>query len=126
MSTEQAIAKTIYNEARGEGKIGMDAVGSTIVNRKAMNRSYLGGSDYQEICKKGYLGYNGANPNPKHKDDISAWNHSQQVAKQIVQGTFKDTMNGATHFNTNPNAWKGNAKMEDKGQVGHHHFWKEK
>jgi len=35
-------------------------------------------------------------------------------------------MNGATHFNTNANAWKDNAKMVDKGQVGRHHFWKEK
>lgn len=38
-----AIAKTIYNEARGEGLEGMDAVASTIVNRHALNRSYMGG-----------------------------------------------------------------------------------
>jgi spore germination cell wall hydrolase CwlJ-like protein len=42
-SVESALAKTIYNESRGEGKEGMDAIASTIKNRYEVNRPSLGG-----------------------------------------------------------------------------------
>jgi spore germination cell wall hydrolase CwlJ-like protein len=38
---QKDIAKTIYNEARGQGEKGMNAVGSTMVNRANLNREYL-------------------------------------------------------------------------------------
>jgi spore germination cell wall hydrolase CwlJ-like protein len=51
-SEQYAIAKTIYNEARGEGDDGMAAVASTILNRKKLNRGYLGGSTLFGIVSK--------------------------------------------------------------------------
>jgi hypothetical protein len=48
-SEQYKIAKTIYNEARGEGYEGMAAVASTILNRKKLNRSYWGGSKLVDI-----------------------------------------------------------------------------
>jgi spore germination cell wall hydrolase CwlJ-like protein len=76
ISSEQyAIAKTIYNEARGEGDEGMAAVASTILNRKKLNRSYWGGSTFLGVVSKKYAyeGYTKADPNPVSDGDKKAW-----------------------------------------------------
>jgi len=123
------IAKTIYNEARGEGKIGMEAVASTINNRYNMDRSYMGGQDYNSICNKGYEGARGSNPNPTNKYDQESYNYSKQLAEQVVNKSLKDTTGGATHFDASRDSFK---KFEDKGgmkyteQIGKHYFFKEK
>ena len=71
------IAKVIYNEARGEGKVGMAAVASTILNRQKLNRGYLGGSNLNSIVTKPsqYEGFYGPDPNPVAQADKNAWEY---------------------------------------------------
>ena len=124
------IAKTIYNEARGEGLVGMDLVASTIVNRQKLNRSYLGGNNLMEIIRKGYDGFNMENPDENHMsgEDINAWQYCKNLASQIADGKFQDIANGATHFHTRRN---GFANIEGPNLVYlfrflNHYFFQEK
>ncbi|PRP82598.1 cell wall hydrolase family protein [Planoprotostelium fungivorum] len=103
-ATEKDIAKTIYNEARGEGLVGMAAVGSTIQNRYHLNRSYMGGH-------------------------ATALSQANQIAKDIIEGKHKDTTNGATHFATSRNMFSNlerPGKFEFNQQIGKHYFFNEK
>jgi hypothetical protein len=105
------VSKTIYNEARGEGKEGMNLVADTIRNREQANKSYLGGSDLEKICNKGYEGARGKDPNPIHPGDKVAFEHSRQLAEKLINGNYQAGTN-YTHFASSRNSFK---KMEDKG-----------
>ena len=124
-----AIAKTIYNEARGEGKEGMQAVAATIQNRYDLNRSYMGNKDYNEICSKGYEGYIKPDPNPKSSADIKAYDYCKELAKDVLSHKVVDTTDGSTHFDKNPNSFQeyiSEGKMIHTKDIGHHHFHREK
>ena len=79
------VSKTIYNEARGEGKEGMNLVADTIRNREQANKSYLGGSDLEKICNKGYEGARGKDPNPIHPGDRAGREFRSLIKQQIKQ-----------------------------------------
>jgi spore germination cell wall hydrolase CwlJ-like protein len=124
------ISQTIYNEARGEGNEGMKAVASTIKNRYDMNRSYLGGQNYTNICTSGYEGGKGSEPDPSKMAtaDKKAWEYSQNLADQIISGEFTDTTGGATHFDKSADSFNNlpnPEKMNYMFQLGNHHFFQE-
>jgi hypothetical protein len=99
------VSKTIYNEARGEGNKGMDAVGDTINNRIDANKSYTGGSDPTKVCEKGYDGFKGNDPNPSNPADQSAYDHSKGVAESIVNKEHKSEID-STHFDASRDSFK--------------------
>ncbi|OMJ86847.1 hypothetical protein SteCoe_11556 [Stentor coeruleus] len=119
------LTRTIYNEARGEGEVGMRAVASTIYNRSKLNRGYLGGKDFNEICRKGYDGYK-IDANPTHPGDIRAWHIAEEIANEMRSENFHPT-NNYTHFATTRNAfvrYEG-PNFEYKEQIGNHYFFRE-
>ena len=100
---EFLIAKTIYNEAAGEGEAVMSLIASTIVNRQKMNRSYFGGQDLMKIISK----YNEFDPEISQeflgeaimiKVDPKGWELSKFFANKIIKKEFLDVAGGATHF----------------------------
>ena len=124
------IAKTIYNQARGEGQAGMDLVASTIVNRRKLNRYYLGGDDLMQIISRGYNGFSMENPdkNQMSEEDINAWQYCKNLASQIDAREFQDNAGGATHFHQRRN---GFANIEGRNLIylfkyGHYYFFQEK
>lgn len=120
------LARTIYNEARGEGRVGMDSVASTIQNRAKMDRSYMGGNNYDTICQKGYDGYK-APLNINGPADKAAFNYAQQLANNMRSGNFK-VNHDYTHFDTSRNSFKKyeGPNLVYQGQQGNHYFWKER
>ena len=130
MSDDQdiaAIAKTIYNEARGEGEEGIQAVAATIQNRHDLNRLYMGNKDYTKICSIAYEGYQKPDPNPKTSGDVKVYDYCKELAKDVLNNKVVDNTQGSTHFDKNPNSFK---KYGDKiihiKEIGHHHFFREK
>jgi spore germination cell wall hydrolase CwlJ-like protein len=128
-SDEYIIAKTIYNEARGEGDGGMICVGATMINRYNLDRSYMGGQDWEDICKKGYDGAKGADPNPKKdSDQAKIWKKCLETfAPNVIAFNIVDTTGGSTHFHTDRDGFK---HLEKKTfvyvkKIGSHYFFKE-
>jgi hypothetical protein len=103
---EFLIAKTIYNEAAGEGEAVMSLIASTIVNRQRLNRPYFGGKDLMKIINK----YNAFDPEVSDKflddvimneEDPKGWEYSKFFASKIIKEEYLDVAGGATHFSDN-------------------------
>ena len=120
------LQKTIYNEARGEGEIGMRAVASTIKNRASMNRNYLGGSDLDSICSQGDDGAK-KGANPVSPEDRNAWEIAGRIAEEMRSGHFQPT-NNYTHFATSRDSFRRmeGPKFTYERQIGNHHFFRER
>lgn len=85
-----ALATVIYNEARGNGRDAMVAVGHTLRNRMLRN----GVSTVQEV----WGGYDRRAATPELPGDIAAYALAKEVAEGIIRGTIADPTNGATHY----------------------------
>lgn len=126
------LARTIWGEARGEGKEGMDAVASVILNRVQVAKEkggYWWGNTIIQVCQKPYQFscWNKQDPNFKK---LTAVNESDvnfatalRVARRAVLGFVKDGTYGATHyhrFNILPDWAKG---QKPTTRIGHHIFY---
>lgn len=131
-----AIARTIYAEAAGEGQKGQDAVASVIWNRaggKSANMIAVISKAKQFSCWNDYLGgwvdekYKYKIPtsvftNPKSKE---AWDYCVLLAAKLVSEEFTSTignrnsyMNKATADKSNVDSWGKSLDMK----IGKHHF----
>ena len=125
---ESIIAKTIYNEARGEGYEGMQAVAATIQNRYKLNRGYMGNRDFYQICVKAYEGAIGCDPSPAGPEDEIALEYCKELAAAVKNLTVPDNTGGCTHFATTRNAfdrYSVDGKMVYKMKLGNHYFFQE-
>lgn len=132
-----AVARTIYAEAKGEGADGQAAVASVIWNRaggRAESLVPVISKKKQFSCWKGYSGgwkdadYKLKVPSLKELSNTkskAAWENCLKLATQLFNGTFKSTignrnsyMNKATADKSNVDSW---GKKLDK-KVGRHHF----
>lgn len=90
------LAEAIYYEARGEDLKGQIAVGWVIVNR---SKSKYFPDTISEVvtqaCQFSYRCDGSLNLGFKEKE---AYEQSQQIAKGIILGIFKDPTNGADHY----------------------------
>jgi spore germination cell wall hydrolase CwlJ-like protein len=115
LTTIEILARTIYAEAEGEPYEGKHAVASVIYNRS--------NGDVNQMVnvvksRKQFSCWNSGCPTPgKGK----AWEDSLKIAKELINGTFKPTVNYTHYYNpskANPN-W-GNVK--DYKMIGRHKF----
>jgi len=127
------LARTIWGEARGEGKEGMEAVASVILNRiefaKQQTR-YWWGNHIIQVCQKPYQFscWNKQDPNFKKllavdKDDMH-FGTALRVSRRAVLGFIKDRTSGATHYHTIdilPYWAKG---QKPTTRIGHHVFYR--
>lgn len=102
------LARTIWGEARSEGKTGMEAVANVVLNRvevaKANGGKYWWGTDIITVCQKPYQFscWNRSDPNYKRliavtEKDIH-FATCLRIARRAVIGRLIDHTNRATHY----------------------------
>lgn len=125
---KDAIVRTLYNEARGEGEEGLRAAASTLYNRYRLNKEQFGKKKWKKICKKGYDGYHGETPSPNNPYDLRAYEKCIEIADELLDGSFSDTTKGCTHFANFREHFEDIEKdghFEFKVQIRNHYFFKE-
>ena len=87
----KVLAQTIWGEARGEGKEGMEAVASVIVNRVDYppKGKIWWGHTIEEVCKKPnqFECWNQGNPNRKLMESVTEKNPQFRMAVGIAKRT---------------------------------------
>lgn len=127
------MARTLWGEARGEGKLGMECVAMVILNRVRVaddKGGFWWGRDVFGVCQKPYQFscWNKDDPNrPKllavTKADIG-FTLALSIAERAMNGRLNDITMGATHYHT-----RGIKPFWSKGQspcalIGAHVFYR--
>lgn len=125
------IAKTLFNEARSEGKNGIDAVASVILNRGESNSQ-----NYPGVClrKKQFSCWNNIKVNPstykvtipisvaKSKKEAEMWEYCQLIAGKLLKGDFTSTIDDRNSYHTTSVSPSWSNKMENRLTIGKHIF----
>lgn len=99
-----ALARTMWGEARGLGRDGMTAVGWVVQNRAT--RPSWWGRDIVEVCEATaqFSCWSPADPNHAKLLAVTAADPvfvmALQIAGSIIAGTTPDPTKGATHYHT--------------------------
>lgn len=124
------IARTIYNEARGDGRDGMQGVAEVIFNR--IGHPGFGNSPdaHAVVTKPGqFLGLGKTAPNPGNQSERELWVYAEQLAKTVYENKTSpgNLTQGAHSFHqsSSPNGlasppWKAVFTVK----IGHHYFFK--
>lgn len=127
------LARTLWGEARGEGKEGMRAVANVILNRLEIAQkrgSFWWGNNIIQICQKPYQFscWNRSDPNFRRLNMVERSNASFEdafsIAKAAISGELKDITSGATHYHAisiEPYWAKGKSPCTT---LGNHFFYK--
>lgn len=127
------LARTIWGEARGEGKAGMEAVAMVICNRAAVARTrggYWWGNSVIEVCLKPYQFSCWNRNDPNHQKLLSitrddpVFETARRIAHRVLLGFIKDGTKGATHYHARsimPSWAKG---QQPCAVIGRHVFYK--
>lgn len=108
------LARTLYGEARSEGKIGMRAVANTVLNRAMIADHYMdlhrephplyGDGSVASACLVPwqYSCWNQNDPNreiiEKVTTDDLAFNDALSIANAVITGVLDDITSGSTHY----------------------------
>lgn len=115
-----AIAKTLYHEARGEGEVGIRAVASVIMNRASKSGKVTAEACAKEVKRKYQFScWNNKFELPAGKG--KSWDTCVKIAKEIEAGSFKKTHSFTHYFafkNCNPKWAKGKKAIV----IGNHKF----
>lgn len=133
------LARTLWGEARGEGRGGMIAVGFTIRNRVEMDLGNDGkpdwwGEGYEGVCKAPYQFscWNKNDPNFPYLSGqrpipAAQFVEARECAVAVIDGRAADPTGAATHYYSTsmpkPPAWAGRAKRTCK--IGRHIFFRD-
>ncbi len=127
------LTRTLWGEARGEGRAGMEAVACVILNRVRIAEKkggYWWGGSIIEVCQKPYQFscWNKDNPNYRKllaADEDDPWFVAAEgVASMALAGNMPDITNGATHYHA-VGATPGWAYREKPvAVIGRHIFYK--
>lgn len=123
-----AIAKTVWGEARGESAAGQMAVVHVILNRTKTGRW---GERPNTVCTapKQFSCWNANDPNSRVLSGLDFTRESYAETVKLVlsclSGKYADPTNGATHY-FNPEvadpSWAKEAEL--CGIIGRHHFYR--
>lgn len=125
-----AMARTAWGEARGEGKAGMQAVINVIMNR--VKKGGWWGATPKEVCTKPaqFSVWNKSDPNYAPMLAVTESDSNFALAKQLAvmayNGMLPDITNGATNYlalkslSTVP-SWTN--KMKQVASIGNHTFY---
>lgn len=129
MGDIETLARTIWGEARGEGKDGMTAVASVIMNR--VHRGGWFGKTVSSVCKMPwqFSCWNANDPNCQKMLDITdidkQYAQALVIAQKAVDGQLPDSTGGATHYHEYKINPKWAKKLKKTTQIGNHIFYKE-
>lgn len=102
LTVRDLLARVLWGEARGEGRIGMQAVASVIVNRAHNSRWW--GRDLQSVCTKPWQFSCLLPTDPNLPKLLSvtaadpAFRDALAIADDALAGRLRDITNGADHY----------------------------
>lgn len=97
----QALAQTIYGEARGEPIEGQYAVAHVVMNRFRSSLPYLKGNTIEGTCKKEYQ-FSCWNPGDVNRSQLqNAQPQHYQIVREVISGSHPDNTCGATYYHAN-------------------------
>ena len=129
------LARTLYGEARGETRQGMEAVAHVILNRVAQAKKssgdYWWGNNIVSVCQTPYQFscWNPGDPNRQKLMAVTADNKKfatcLRIARRAVYGQLgTDITNGANHYHTTAVSPKWSVGQTPIAQFGTHVFFK--
>ncbi len=122
-----AMARTLYGEARGESSKGQVAVAQVIVNR--VNGKEWFGSTIYEVCHKGkqFSCWNTNDPNRAKLVNLDDGNATFleciRIAAYVMAGDSFDLVHGATHYHTNKVSPPWSTGLTPCAEIGDHLFF---
>ncbi len=127
------LARTLWGEARSEGKEGMEAVASVILNRVKLSQrmgGYWWGNDIIQVCQKPYQFSCWNKSDPQYQRVISVSTEDVyfvkciQVARRALLSLIDDPTKGATHYHADyiTASWSDIRKKTET--IGHHIFYR--
>lgn len=127
-----ALARTIYGEARGETVSGMEAVAAVIINRLRFSRRrgrYWWGNTVNEICRSPmqFSCWNAGDPNLRVISRVAETDLifciCKRIARRAVGGLLEDPTRGATHYHTKNVAPSWARGKIPCAEIGRHFFY---
>ncbi|MCW6051313.1 cell wall hydrolase [Lyngbya sp. CCAP 1446/10] len=132
--TEQdvdALARTMWGEARSESYSGKTAVAWVIQNRASRSPSYNWPSKISDVCKQPlqFSCWNQNDPNYQKlltiNDQDAAFRECLEISRKVLNGELQDPSNGADHYYANyitaPNWAVGKIPV---ATIGTHRFYR--
>ena len=133
-SDEVLLARMLFGEARNCSKDEKIAIAFTALNRNKDGKKWNGEGNIKDVllCKWQYSCFNSNDHNraklmdPETYDRVS-FEACLDVARNVLNGNYKNPMDGATHYHTKNVSprWKNSPKMTFLGQMGKHIFYRE-
>lgn len=133
------VARTLWGEARGEGRQGMEAVAWVIRNRVETDIGNDGkpdwwGEGYEGVCKAPmqFSCWNADDPNreklPTLHEGMETFREAKAIARSVMLGLVPDPTGGATHYHTKAVSppWSKSPKVVKTAEIGRHTFFRER
>ena len=134
LQSSNIIARTLYAEARNDGKVGMEAVASVIYNRAKGNKD-----NFTKACLKPkqfscWNKFTKEEADPKNfkikipnsvnknKKNEALWKEAMQIVADMLNGTFKPTTTANMYFNPQKCSPKWANELTDVKMIGSHKF----
>ena len=121
------LARTLWGEARGEGREGIEAVAAVIVNRMAARRW---GATAAAVCRarRQFSCWNRRDPNRPKLERVDerdpAFALCREVAAAALAGRLADPTGGATHYHVcGLRPWWARG-LEPCARIGAHLFYR--
>jgi len=127
--TIDTLARTLWGEARGEPRLGKEAVAAVVLNRVRRGPPERFGATITEVCRKPqqFSCWNADDPNRDRLERVDrsdpAFVECIEIAEQAVDGILEDPTVGSDHYHTidvSPDWARG--KMPVK-TIGRHRFY---
>lgn len=128
MTARDVIARTLWGEARGEGRNGMAAVACVIQNRARNPRWW--GSSPTGVCLKPYQFSCWLADDPNRAkllavtDRDSSYRAALEIADTLLSGQLVDVTNGADHYHTTGVTPAWSAGKKPVAVIGNHRFFR--
>lgn len=111
------LAMAVYHESRGEPDYGQVAVAHVVLNRVSDPRFPA------DVCsvieQKKQFSFDRKIPK-----EISAWNKSVNIARNVLVNNFQDPTGGSMHYHADTIQVPWTINMQPM-RIGHHIFWLE-
>lgn len=125
------LARTLYGEARGEGRTGMVAVANVIMNRTVLGGWF--GSGVIGVAKKPwqFSAWNANDPNRSVIENLkpnqgnAVFDMAYEIANSAIAGNLLDVTDGATHYHADYVSPDWAESLTFTGQLGRHLFYRE-